>query len=187
MAFVLGDRPVRPLTADEVLGMVEAGILSPKERIELLHGVLTEKAVKTPGHEELKMRLMRWLDPTADGHRVRIEAAFVVPDRTSLPEPDIAVVAPKNYARAHPSAALLVIEVAVSSLRIDTTVKAALFAAADVPDRWVVDVDAKRLRIFREPVPGGYATEIVRGPDGYAEPLSVDVPPLDLAEVFEGL
>ena len=31
------------------------------ERVELLHGVLTEKAVKGPAHEALKTRLMRWL------------------------------------------------------------------------------------------------------------------------------
>ena len=100
MAFVLGDRPVRPLTADEVLGMVEAGILSPKERVELLHGVLTEKSVKTPGHEEIKRRLVRWLNPANDDHWVRVEGAFIVPDRTSLPEPDLAAVPPGDYHEA---------------------------------------------------------------------------------------
>jgi Uma2 family endonuclease len=187
MAFVLGDRPVRPLTADEVMGMVEAGILSSEERVELLHGVLTEKSVKSPGHEELKMRLLRWLDPTAEGHRVRVEACFVVPDRTSLPEPDLVAVPPGDYTKVHPSAALLAIEVASSSLKLDTTIKAALYAAADITDYWVVDVAAKRLRVFRDPGPDGYATETVLGPDGHAEPLNVELPPLDLAQLFDGL
>ena len=40
MAFTLGDRPVRPLTADEVLRMVEAGSLGEDRRFELLHRTL---------------------------------------------------------------------------------------------------------------------------------------------------
>lgn len=43
MAFVLGDREIRPLTAEEVLRMVEAGVLHEDEPVELLHGVLTAR------------------------------------------------------------------------------------------------------------------------------------------------
>ena len=50
-----------------------------------------------------------------------------------------------------------------------------------------MDVRARRVRIFREPGPDGYGSEVVLGPDGHAEPLNVDVSPLDLAELFEGL
>ena len=187
MALTVGDRTVRPLTADEVMRMVDAGILAEDEPVELLHGVLTEVSVKIPEHEELKMRLVRWLDPTAEGHRVRIEGALVVPDRTSLPEPDIAVVEPASYLTAHPSSALLVIEVAVSSLRTDTRIKPALYAAAGVPEVWVVDVSARRLIVLRDPAPGGYATETVLGREDHAQPLHVDVGPLELAELFRGL
>ncbi len=187
MAFVLGDRAVRPLTADEVMGMVAAGILDDNEPVELLHGMLTEKGVKSPEHEELKARLIRWLDSTAEGHRIRVEGAFVVPDLTSLPEPDIAVVEPGDYLRAHPSSALLVIEVAVSSLRTDTAIKPALYAAAGVPDLWVVDVAARRLIVLREPGPDGYAQETILGAGDRAEPLRLDLAPLEIADLFAGL
>ena len=187
MAFVLGDRSVRPLTVDDVVRMVEFGILGEDEPVELLHGVLTAVSAKTPAHEELKMRLVRWLDSTAEGHRIRIEGAFRVPDRTSLPEPDIAVVEPGSYHAEHPSTALLVIEVAVSSVRTDTAIKPALYASADVPEVWVVDVAAKRLVMFRDPGPAGYATETVLGPTARAKPLRVDVGPLDLADLFRAL
>jgi hypothetical protein len=72
------------------VALVAAGILDDDEPVELLHGMLTEKSVKSPEHEELKTRLIRWLDPAADAHRVRVGGAFIVPDRISLPEPDIA-------------------------------------------------------------------------------------------------
>ena len=77
MALTVGDRPVRPLTQDEVLLMVEAGILGDDEPVELLHGVLTAVSAKTPGHEAVKLRLVRWLAAGAAAGRfdVRIEGA----------------------------------------------------------------------------------------------------------------
>ncbi len=189
MAFTLGERDVRPLTADEVMRMVEAGILSEDEPVELLHGVLTEKSVKSPPHEAVKSRLIKWLaaHASAGGHEVRVEASIVVPDRTSLPEPDISVVAAGGDPLRHPTTALLVVEVALTSLRTDTTVKPALYAAAGVPDLWVVDVPARRLRIFSDPHAGSYAAERVVGEHEVVKPRHVDVPFLDLAELFAGL
>jgi Uma2 family endonuclease len=185
MAFVLGDRPVRPLTADEVMRMVEAGILGEKEPVELLHGVLWRKAVKSPQHSALKGRLVRWLGASPE-REVRTEEPLVLPDRTSLPEPDIAVVPAEDYLHVHPSRVELVIEVALTSLKIDVTVKPSLYALMGV-ECWVVDVAAKRVHVFRDPQPDGYASETVVGPEGLIEPLAVDVEPLDLAELFRGL
>jgi hypothetical protein len=48
MALTVGERAVRPLTADEVVRMVELGILSEDEPVEVLHGVLTKVSAKTP-------------------------------------------------------------------------------------------------------------------------------------------
>jgi Uma2 family endonuclease len=187
MAFTLGDRPIRPLTADEVLRMVEAGILGADRRVELLHGVLTEVSPQKPQHVEAIVRLTRWLDAAIPRFLVRAQFPLTVPDRTSLPEPDVAVVEPGDYRDAHPEGALLVIEVALSSLAVDMKVKPELYAAAGVPDYWVVDIAAKRVRVFREPGGDGYGSQALLGPDGVAEPVAVDVPPLDLAGLFRGL
>ncbi len=186
MAFTLGERDVRPLTADEVMRMVELGILAEDEPVELLHGALTEVASKTPAHEALKMRLQTWLYAGAahGGYWVRVEAPIVVPDRTSLPEPDIAVVEPGDYTTRHPAGALLVVEVAVSSLRTDTTIKPALYAAARVPELWVVDVARRSLHVFQEPAPGGYTKHDVLTPPWPAQPTAIDVEPLDLDRLF---
>jgi Uma2 family endonuclease len=189
MALTVGDRAVRPLTADEVLRMVELGVLSEDEPVELLHGVLTEVSAKTPAHEAVKLRLHRWLmlGGAGEGYDVRVEAPIVVPDRTSLPEPDVAVVAAGGDPLRHPTTALLVVEVAVSSLAIDTKVKPALYAAAGVPELWVVDVDARRLRLFGDPGSGGYGRAHDVGPPAQVRPQAVAVEPLDLAELFAGL
>jgi Uma2 family endonuclease len=70
------------------------------------------------------------------------------------PVPDAAVVAgpPRAHAR-HPRTALLVVEVADTSLADDTGWKANLYAAAGVTDYWVIDVNDRRLHLFRDPQP----------------------------------
>jgi Uma2 family endonuclease len=189
MALTVGDRDVRPLTADEVLRMVELGILSEDEPVELLHGALTAMSPKSPEHEAIKARLNGWLGAgaTAGDYEVRVETPILVPDRTSLPEPDLAVVPAGGDPLTHHRSARLVVEVAVSSLRVDTRIKPVLYAAAGVPDLWVVDVDACTVLVHRDPRPDGYATVTpVRG-DATLEPLAVDVPPLHLPALFAGL
>jgi Uma2 family endonuclease len=187
MALTVGDRPVRPLTQDDVLRMVEAGILGEDEPVELLHGVLTAVSSKTPDHEQVKLRLGRWLARGfAEGrYDVRTEAPVAVPDRTSLPEPDIAVVE-RDDEVAHPATALLVIEVAVSSLRVDTAIKPALYAAAGVPELWVIDVPGHAVRVFAHSGPEGYGTRRTVA-DGTVTPTAFEAEPLDVAALFNGL
>lgn len=189
MALTVGDREVRPLTADEVLRMVEAGILSEDEPVELLEGVLTEVSPKSPAHAEVMARLGRWLAPlvVAETHDVRTEHPLVVPDRTSLPEPDVAVVERGDYSKRHPETALLVVEVAVSSLTTDTKVKPRLYASAGVPELWVVDVAGRCVRVFTDPCAEGYAAERVAGEGEVLQPSTLDVEPLAVSELLAGL
>jgi Uma2 family endonuclease len=186
MAFVVGDRPVRPFTADQALQLLEVGVLPDRNSLELLHGVLTEKAVKGLEHEELKTRLIMWLAGARDSV-LRVEGPIRVEDATSLPEPDLAAVEPGNYLVDAPHGAKLVIEVAKTSLKFDIEIKAPLFAATGIPDYWVVDVVARRVHVHRDPTSNGYATISTHGPCGPLAPLEVDVPPLDLAVLFDGL
>jgi Uma2 family endonuclease len=185
MAFVLGDSPLHRLTVDEVMRMLEAGVFEDPQRLELLHGVLTEKSVRSPEHRLLKRYLAAWLD--GPDREVFVEDPVVVPDRMSLPEPDIAVVPPGEYRHEHPGDAYLIIEVAMTSLKTDLQVKPSLYAAMGVPDYWVVDVVSRRVHVHRDPTPDGYATLTTHGPAGTLTPLEVDVPALDLAALFDGL
>jgi Uma2 family endonuclease len=189
MALSVGDREVRPLTAAEVLRMVELGILSEDERVELLHGVLTAVSPKSPAHATIVTRLVRWLDPVRNAERfeVRSEQPLLVPDTTSLPEPDIAVLVPGDYATRHPAGALLVVEVAVSSTRTDTTIKPPLYAAAKVPELWVLDVPMRRLLVFADPRGDAYTARTTISGDEAVRPSHVEVAPLDLAELLARL
>ncbi len=81
----------------------------------------------------------------------------------SEPEPDVAVYrgAFRDYF-AHPTPAdtLLIVEVAVTSLVKDTTVKALFYAQEGIADYWVVDVENRKLLVFREPSVLGYQARL---------------------------
>src|SRR5580704_11900392 len=74
-----------------------------------------------------------------DRAEVRVQAPFGASD-VSEPEPDLAVVPPGSYLDEHPSRAHLLIEVADSSLQDDRRIKGPLYAAAGVPEYWIVDL-----------------------------------------------
>ena len=79
------------------------------------------------------------------------------------------------------------IEVAKTSLKIDSEIKPPLYAGAGSPRL----LGRRRRRPPRarlpRPEPDGYATITTHGPTGTLQPLAVDVEPLDLAALFDGL
>jgi Uma2 family endonuclease len=96
------------------------------------------------------------------------------------PEPDLAVVAgsPRSTA-SHPTTAALVVEVADTSLRYDTTVKLAAYAASSISEYWVLDVNGRQLLVFRDPQPDPTAAQVqayliqwVLGPTDTIAPLA---------------
>ena len=96
------------------------------------------------------------------------------------PVPDVAVYrgSIREHA-AHPTTPVLVVEVADSSLALDTTTKAELYATAGVPDYWVIDPDGRRLLVFRDPAPlpagfgaTAYRTHLTLGPADTVAPLA---------------
>jgi Uma2 family endonuclease len=76
----------------------------------------------------------------------------------SEPEPDISVSRRVTGRLDHPSAALLLIEVAESSIRKDRDIKASIYADAGVPEYWIVDISSAALlvEVYAEPTPRGY-------------------------------
>jgi Uma2 family endonuclease len=146
---------IRPITRAEYEELAGAGRFDD-ERVELLYGVIVKMTPPRPPHEGLIQRLTRLfvlaLDPRA---AVRIQSTLFVSD-VSLPQPDLAIVPPGDYLDEHPTVAWLVVEVADSSLRKDTGVKARLYAECGVPEYWVVDVKANEIEVRTQVVEGRY-------------------------------
>jgi len=136
--------------------MVELGLFD-SERIELLYGVIVRMSPKGAPHDSAIDRLTEWLVTALAGRAtVRIQNAFAASDG-SEPEPDVAVVPRGDYRAEHPSRALLIIEVADSSLETDRGVKARLYAECGVEEYWIVNVRDGLVEVHSEIVRGSYA------------------------------
>lgn len=138
--------------------MVEAGILSEDDRVELIEGELIEMAPKGDDHESLKdplvMRLARALpDPLS----VSVETTLKLSADTYV-EPDV-LIYDSSHGRAGlgPDTVLLAIEIAASSLAYDLGRKPDLYARHGVRELWVVDVKARCTTIHKGPSEDGYA------------------------------
>jgi Uma2 family endonuclease len=95
----------------------------------------------------------------ADRAIVRVQGAVALTADTE-PQPDLAVlrhrVVPYKEREAWAEDALLVIEVAESSLAYDRSTKMRLYAEAGIPEYWVVDCAAESIEVYRGPGPDGY-------------------------------
>jgi Uma2 family endonuclease len=78
-----------------------------------------------------------------------------------------------------------VIEVAVSSLKHDSVVKATVYAHARVPEYWIVDLNRRRIICHRDPARDGSYRDVTEVPgDGKLVAASVQLPPLDVGELL---
>jgi Uma2 family endonuclease len=147
---------LRRWTREEYDRMIDAGILTTQDKVQLIEGEIVEMTPQKSPHGITLTLAQRLLEKAAGDQRyVRIQLPLALgPD--SEPEPDIAVVAgsPRDDWDEHPTTALLVIEVAGSSLRFDRTTKARVYARAGIPEYWIINVGKRCVEVHRDPTPG---------------------------------
>jgi Uma2 family endonuclease len=133
--------------------VVETGAFEGKH-LYLFRGALIEMSPQSADHAWAVRKanaVMTQLFPPPDFY-VNIQLPFIVPD-DSLPEPDVAVCRARELSSGqHADKAVLVIEVAASSLAIDRE-KAMEYAAAGIGEYWIVDLNDRCVEIYRNPVP----------------------------------
>lgn len=147
-------------SVDDYYRMVDAGILRPESRVELIEGEIIDMVPIGSRHAAAVNRIAQALTLTL-GKRVVVSIqAPVRLNRYSEPQPDIALLRPRAdfYAAAHPGPAdlSLLVEVAASSLRFDRDVKLPLYARHGIPEVWLVDIENSRLEIYSQPQMNGY-------------------------------
>jgi Uma2 family endonuclease len=77
-----------------------------------------------------------------------------------------------------------VVETADTTLRFDLTVKGALYARAGIPEYWVLDTNARRLIVHREPTPSGYSSAVAYGEAETVSPIAAPARALLVKSVF---
>ncbi|MDQ3677273.1 MAG: Uma2 family endonuclease [Actinomycetota bacterium] len=168
--------PVRPLTVTDVYRMVDAGILDEDDRVELLDGVLVEMTPPAPAHAYAVRTLTMLAVPAAAaaGLEVSVQDPVTVASPINLPQPDLAVVPPTTPERLIADAVLLV-EISVTSRRLDLGRKASIYAEGGVPEYWVLDVERRKLVAHRDPVDGRYTRVRTAGEDETVTALGFDL------------
>jgi hypothetical protein len=154
-----------PLTVSQYLAAIDAGVFAEKAPIELIDGLLFRKDrrdaegdIMTEGerHYLAKQLLRKKLDALVApfGLHAVTEPPLVLSD-FSLPEPDVAVLRGQllDYRGRLPTAddAVLVAEVSWSSLRSDQRFKLERYAAANIPNYWIVNLAAKAVEVYSKP------------------------------------
>ncbi len=133
--------------------MAEAGVFEPNQRLELIDGEVLQMSPQSTRHFTAIRLAERALSRLfATGYDVRSQGPIAI-DGDSEPEPDIAVVegSARDYAAAHPTTAVLIVEVADSSLGFDRIAKKRLYARNGIPEYWILDLHTAALEVYRDP------------------------------------
>jgi len=148
----------RFITVEEYHQMIEAGILEPEDRVELIRGQLVEMSPIGSKHSGCVNAILRTLHsyPTLIAKTIISIQSPVIISATSQPEPDLLLLNYREdcYSNSHPTGTdvLLALEVSSTSYRK----KGPLYAEAQIPEYWIVDLDRRCIEAYREPVNGQY-------------------------------
>jgi len=183
----------RRWTRSEYERLIDRGLFREDERLELLDGLLVVKEPQGDPHAaavDLVVAALRAAFGT--GWLVRAHAPLALGLR-SRPEPDVSVVygSPRDYRRAAPTEAVLVVEVSQTSLAFDRRRKASIHARAGIPDYWIVNLVERVLEVHHDPIPlepprrgWAYGSVQTLQPGGSVTPLAVAAVPISIADLL---
>jgi len=177
MAMSVASFATRTWTRREYDRLIQLGLLHEDEPVELLAGHLVISEPQNDPHAtaiELTAEGLRI--GFGPGWRVRVQLPLAL-GRASEPEPDVAVIhgAIRDRRSGHPTRAVLVIEVADASLRLDRVLKSAIYAGAGIIEYWIVNLVDRSLEVYRDPRRGRrgtYANVRVMAPREVVGPLA---------------
>lgn len=141
---------IRRLKRSEYERLAELGAFD-NEKVELLDGVIFEMSPQGVEHSDLvalfNEHVIKALPPS---HQLRPQLPFALSDY-SMPEPDLVVVPRRPFGAGHPTESVWMVEVSASSLSFDRNVKMRLYAAAGVPEYWIVNAEDVQIEVHRDP------------------------------------
>ena len=178
----------RRFTVEEYHRMAEVGILTDEDRVELIDGEIVEMTPIGARHGWCVMVLTEFfVKNLADRALVSPQGPLRLGRRTQL-QPDLALLRPPRnaYRNAVPASAdvLLVIEVADTSLERDRAIKLPRYAALDIREVWIVDVEGQAVEVDRTPTPSGYRDARRTALDGFVSPAAFPDLRVSVAELL---
>jgi Uma2 family endonuclease len=178
------------ISADRYQKMVETGVLTQYDRVELIDGDMLNMAPIGLNHSAVTDRLTK-LPVLSAG-----DSAIVSPGRSlklgeySVPQPDLMLLKLREdfYAAQIPMApdVLLLVEVSDISLAYDQSTKRALYARYGVEEYWVVDVQGERVFVYSEPAGESYARVVECTRADIVSPRAVPAVQIQVGTLFPG-
>jgi Uma2 family endonuclease len=158
-SIAITSEPIWRLSVSQYHSMIESGILTEETKLELLEGLLVAKMPKNPQHS-LSTNLLREAIAKVlpEGWYVTSQEPITLAD--SEPEPDVMVVRGqiRDYNDRHPTGEdlELAIEVSGSSLNRDRTLKQRIYANAEIPIYWILNLAERQLEVYTNPIESKY-------------------------------
>jgi len=188
------ERPVlHRWTRHEYARLMDHGFLDEDDPIELLDGLLLVKEPQSSPHRTAVGLVAKALERAfGDGWFVQTQSPIGLDDR-SEPEPDVCVVrgSLRDYVDAHPTHPALIVEVALSGLRVARGRKATAYARGGIADYWILNLIDRVLEVHREPArPGparrrwGYASIETLGAEAMVVPLAAPSSTIRIADLL---
>ena len=145
---------LRRFTVDEYDRMVQAGILSEDDPVELLEGWVVQKMPRNPPHDAVLYRSHKEVSRRLPGEWIcRGQSGTVTSD--SKPEPDLAVVRgpEERYYERHPAPEDIgaAMEVADSTLQGDRDYQGPIYARANIPAYWIINIPEAQVEVYTDP------------------------------------
>ncbi len=152
--YLMPPFPVRRFSVDEYHRMIDAGILTENDPVELLEGWITPKMPRNPPHAATITQADKKISKSLpDGWHTRVQMAITTAD--SQPEPDLVVALgePSAYFSRHPEARdiALLVEVSNSALVHDRSVKGRIYAREAIPVYWIINLVDRVVEVYTDP------------------------------------
>ena len=166
---------LRRFSTADYLHMIEAGVLGPRDHVELIEGMIVDMSPQGTHHNHFLMQLNRLFVPLWDRAIIAVQATATITEK-NVYDPDFLVLRkrPDGYKEQHPRSQdiLLVVEASESSLRRDQQVKLPIYARAGIPEYWIADLEQETLIIYRDPHGDAYRPVETRSGDETISPLA---------------
>lgn len=166
---------LRRISIDDYHQMAETEILAPDERTELINGQIFQMVAKGTAHSAAVSRLSALLLKSLENQAlIRFQDPIQLDD-FSEPEPDIAIVKrdPLFYEDHHPIPQEIhwLIEVSDTTLKHDLEVKVPAYARALIREYWVLDIQDRKVFIFRSSDTQGFLEQTIATEEDVIRPL----------------
>ncbi len=152
--------PHKKFTVEQYHQMAASGILTERDRVELIEGEIVQMSPIGRKHAVCVDRLtVLFVMALASKVMIRAQNPVRLSDN-SEPEPDFAILRgqPGDYLAEHPKPkdVIALVEVSDSTIQYDRETKAPLYAREGIQELWIVDLNELVIEVYRSPSLTGY-------------------------------